>query len=199
MSIWTRPKRRGRPICGKSAARPVENPWTLFCRRSRKDLSPFATSERVARQVPPEFRTWVKLILTQIMQDTCNHYGACIMADNLTRAQRRRTMQAIRAWNTKPEIITRKFLRAHGLRFRLHDASLPGVPDVVLRKYRTVIFIHGCFWHQHGCARSVLPKSRQSYWHPKLENNARRHAWGLPSALNAVASGRSCRPTNSIG
>jgi len=97
------------------------------------------------------------------------------MADNLTGAQRRRTMQAIRAKNTKPEIITRQFLHREGFRFRLHDRSLPGVPDVVLKKYRTAIFIHGCFWHQHGCRRSVLPKSRRSYWFPKLAANVQRH------------------------
>jgi len=97
------------------------------------------------------------------------------MADNLTGAQRRRTMQAIRAKNTKPEIITRQFLHREGFRFRLHDRSLPGVPDVVLKKYRTAIFIHGCFWNQHGCRRSVLPKSRRSYWFPKLAANVQRH------------------------
>ena len=99
-----------------------------------------------------------------------------IMADNLTSIQRRRNMQAIRSKNTTPELLVRKFLHAEGFRFRLHDRSLPGCPDIVLKRHGVLIFVHGCFWHQHGCGRSVLPKTRASYWHPKLQNNVRRHA-----------------------
>lgn len=97
------------------------------------------------------------------------------MPDKYSPQQRSRNMRAIRSANTKPELAVRKFLHANGLRYRLHLSSLPGRPDVVLKRHRTVIFVHGCFWHQHGCARSTLPKSRQSYWHPKLMRNVKRY------------------------
>ena len=98
------------------------------------------------------------------------------MADNHTAMQRSRNMQAIRSTNTRPELVVRKLLHARGFRYRLHDRSLPGSPDIVLKSYRTAIFVHGCFWHQHGCSRSSLPKSHQNYWHPKLSRNVQRHA-----------------------
>jgi DNA mismatch endonuclease (patch repair protein) len=97
-----------------------------------------------------------------------------MMPDNLTKEQRRRTMQLIQSKNTTAELRTRSFLHALGFRFRLHDQSLPGKPDIVLRKHRTVIFVHGCFWHQHGCARCVVPKTNQTYWIPKLQANVAR-------------------------
>ena len=96
------------------------------------------------------------------------------MPDNLTAEQRRRTMQSIQSKNTKSELRTRSFLHAMGFRFRLHDHSLPGKPDIVLKKHRTAVFVHGCFWHQHGCARSVVPKTNQTYWIPKLQANVAR-------------------------
>ncbi|WP_456649645.1 MULTISPECIES: very short patch repair endonuclease [unclassified Bradyrhizobium] len=97
------------------------------------------------------------------------------MVDTHTGLQRRRNMQAIRSTNTRPELVVRSLLHARGFRYRLHVRSLPGRPDIVLKRYRTAIFVHGCFWHQHGCPRSSLPKSRKSYWHPKLSNNVERH------------------------
>lgn len=69
------------------------------------------------------------------------------MADVHTKAQRRFNMQQIKGKDTKPEMVVRRFLHAHGYRYRLHDRKLPGKPDIVLRKYNTLIFIHGCFWH----------------------------------------------------
>lgn len=98
------------------------------------------------------------------------------MVDNLTLEQRRRNMRAIRSKDTIPEVLVRKFLHGSGFRYRLHVRSLPGSPDLVLKRYATVVFVHGCFWHQHGCARNAVPKSRKQYWKPKLENNVRRHA-----------------------
>ncbi len=81
-------------------------------------------------------------------------------------------MSRIRAKNTKPEIRVRKFLHDFGYRFRLYIKSLPGKPDIVLKKYKTVIFVHGCFWHGHkGCKYFVIPKTRQEYWIPKIQNN----------------------------
>ena len=84
-------------------------------------------------------------------------------------------MSLIRSANTAPEIIVRKLLYSLGCRFRLHKKDLPGKPDIVLKKYKTVIFVHGCFWHQHKrCKRSNIPKSNTSYWKPKLSNNIKR-------------------------
>lgn len=79
-------------------------------------------------------------------------------------------MSRIRGKDTKPEMIVRKFLFANGFRYRLHDKKLPGKPDLVLRKYNTVIFVHGCFWHGHdGCKYFQLPKTRSEWWKAKIE------------------------------
>ena len=97
------------------------------------------------------------------------------MADKLTPEQRHRCMSRIRGRNTKPELIVRKFLFARGIRYRIHVRRLPGCPDIVLRKYRTVIFVNGCFWHGHeGCRYYVLPKSNTAFWQNKIERNRRR-------------------------
>lgn len=83
-------------------------------------------------------------------------------------------MAGIRGKNTKPEIIIRKGLHSLGFRFRLHDKRLPGTPDIVLPRYRAVIFVHGCFWHGHGCHLFKQPKSRSEFWAPKIESNKAR-------------------------
>ena len=84
-------------------------------------------------------------------------------------------MSLIRAKNTTPEIIVRSILHRLGFRFRLHRNDLTGKPDIVLKKYRAVIFVHGCFWHQHKfCKRANIPKSNRKYWIPKLARNAER-------------------------
>ena len=94
------------------------------------------------------------------------------MTDVHTPAVRSYNMSRIRGKDTKPEIIVRKFLHSKGLRFRLHSKELPGKPDVVLRKYYTVIFINGCFWHGHkGCRYFILPKTRSEWWLNKIERN----------------------------
>lgn len=94
------------------------------------------------------------------------------MADTHSPAIRSYNMSRIRAKDTKPEIIVRKFLYSLGYRYRLHVKHLPGTPDVVLPKYRTLIFVHGCFWHGHkGCKKFVMPQSRQDYWIEKILNN----------------------------
>ena len=81
-------------------------------------------------------------------------------------------MSRIRGKNTKPEIVVRKYLFSKGLRFRLHDKKLLGKPDLVFPKYRTVVFVHGCFWHGHeNCKYFVLPKTRQEWWLDKLNKN----------------------------
>jgi DNA mismatch endonuclease (patch repair protein) len=95
--------------------------------------------------------------------------------DNLSPQQRSLNMAAIRSRNTKPEKIVRSLLHSLGFRFRIHHKSLPGKPDIVLPKYQTVVFVHGCFWHQHpGCKRCTQPSSNTSYWVPKLAGNVSR-------------------------
>lgn len=95
--------------------------------------------------------------------------------DKLTKEQRHRNMVAIRGKNTKPELLVRKFLFGRGFRYRLNDSRLPGHPDVVLRKYRTVIFVNGCFWHGHdNCRYFRLPKTNVDFWKAKIERNKKR-------------------------
>lgn len=99
------------------------------------------------------------------------------MPDNLTAEQRRQNMAAIRSRNTKPETAVRSIIHRLGFRFRLHVGSLPGKPDIVLNKYCSVVFVHGCFWHRHkGCRRCATPKSNQKYWNAKLAGNVKRDA-----------------------
>jgi DNA mismatch endonuclease, patch repair protein len=84
-------------------------------------------------------------------------------------------MSRIRSSDTGPEMAVRRALHAAGYRFRLHHSDLPGKPDIVLPRHKVVIFVHGCFWHQHGCSRAAIPKTRKEYWVPKLQRNVRRH------------------------
>lgn len=94
------------------------------------------------------------------------------MADVHTLEVRSYNMSMIRGKNTKPEIIVRKVLHSKGFRFRLHSKELPGKPDIVLPKYNTVIFIHGCFWHGHkNCKFFVVPKTRTKWWLNKINGN----------------------------
>ena len=89
--------------------------------------------------------------------------------------QRSRNMSAIKSKNTKPEIKVRKLLHSMGYRFRLHSKDLPGSPDIVLPKYQTVIFVHGCFWHRHeNCKYASTPKTRKEFWNKKFTENKKR-------------------------
>ena len=89
--------------------------------------------------------------------------------------QRSRNMSAIKSKNTKPEIKVRKVLHSMGYRFRLYSKDLPGSPDIVLPKYKTVIFVHGCFWHRHkNCKYASTPKTRQEFWEAKFRENINR-------------------------
>ncbi|MDL2297966.1 DNA mismatch endonuclease Vsr [Synergistaceae bacterium OttesenSCG-928-D05] len=96
------------------------------------------------------------------------------MTDNLDKETRHYNMTRIKSINTAPEIIVRKFLFSKGFRFRINDKRFHGKPDIVLPKYRTVIFVHGCFWHSHNCKKFVLPKSNVTYWSEKLNRNKTR-------------------------
>lgn len=102
------------------------------------------------------------------------------MPDVLTPFQRHKCMSLIRGKNTKPELVVRKYLYAHGYRYRLHVNCLPGKPDIVLKRLHTIIFVNGCFWHGHifedgtSCRYFVMPKSRQSFWSNKITRNQER-------------------------
>lgn len=97
------------------------------------------------------------------------------MADVHDKATRSYNMSRIRGKDTKPEMLVRRFLHSHGFRYRLHDKKLPGKPDIILPKYKTVIFIHGCFWHGHkGCSYFVVPKTRTEWWLEKIMSNVKR-------------------------
>lgn len=96
------------------------------------------------------------------------------MADNHTKEQRSMNMSHIRSTNSKPEEKVRKYLFAHGLRYRKNVRDLPGCPDIVLPKYKTIVFVNGCFWHHHDCGRFVWPASNEEYWHKKIDRNVQR-------------------------
>ncbi len=94
------------------------------------------------------------------------------MADSLTRAQRSARMRKIRNRDTTPELLVRRSLHALGYRFQVSGRGMPGQPDIVFRRRRKVIFVHGCFWHSHeGCSIAHIPKTRQDYWRGKFEAN----------------------------
>jgi DNA mismatch endonuclease (patch repair protein) len=97
------------------------------------------------------------------------------MTDVLTNEQRSRNMAAIRGKNTKPEMRVRSLLHSLGYRFRLHRKDLPGKPDIVLPKYQTAVFVHGCFWHSHDCRYGrVMPATRPEFWAEKRRRNVER-------------------------
>ena len=96
------------------------------------------------------------------------------MADNHSKEVRSMNMSHIRSKNTKPEEKVRKYLFSKGFRYRKNVRNLPGCPDIVLPKYKTVIFVNGCFWHKHDCPRFVWPTSNEEYWIPKITRNVER-------------------------
>ena len=99
------------------------------------------------------------------------------MTDTLNEQQRHYNMSRIRSKDTKPEEIVRKYLFSKGLRFRKNDRRYPGHPDVVLPKYKTVVFVNGCFWHRHeGCRYASIPATNREYWNQKFERNVERDA-----------------------
>ena len=107
------------------------------------------------------------------------------MADVKTPEQRSRNMAAIKGKDTKPEMIVRKYLFSRGLRFRVQVRKLPGTPDIVLPKYKTAIFVNGCFWHGHeGCKYFRLPKSNVEFWKEKIERNIERDRESMQALLD---------------
>jgi DNA mismatch endonuclease (patch repair protein) len=109
------------------------------------------------------------------------------MADVHNKKTRSYNMSQIKATNTKPEMLARKFLHANGFRYSLHKKTLPGKPDIVLSKYKTIIFIHGCFWHGHtSCKYFVVPKTRTKWWLNKINTNKANDE----KAVKALRKGR---------
>jgi DNA mismatch endonuclease (patch repair protein) len=106
------------------------------------------------------------------------------MTDTVDRETRSRMMSSVRAKDTRLELEVRRRLFFKGFRYRLHEKDLPGTPDMVLSKYQSVVFVHGCFWHYHGCHLSSIPRTRRSWWKKKLEANAKRDAGALSELLN---------------
>lgn len=107
------------------------------------------------------------------------------MIDRLDAERRSRLMQKVGTKDTGPEKAVRSMLHRLGYRFRLHRKDLPGTPDIVFPSRKLVIFVHGCFWHSHGCSKGQLPKSRLDYWGPKLCANTERDARNV-AALRAT-------------
>lgn len=108
------------------------------------------------------------------------------MSDRLSPQQRHKCMSHIHSKATKPELVVRKWLWAHGYRYRLNVKSVPGKPDIVMRKYRTAIFVNGCFWHGHkDCKLFVLPKTNTEFWLNKIEYNRARDQKNCDTLVNA--------------
>lgn len=106
------------------------------------------------------------------------------MVDKLTAERRSANMARIRSKDTKPEMVVRKLVHSMGYRYQLHRQDLPGKPDLVFGPRKKVIFVHGCFWHQHDCREGRIPDSRREYWEPKLLGNVERDRQAI-SALKA--------------
>ena len=97
------------------------------------------------------------------------------MTDSITSTQRHANMAAIHGKDTKPEMVVRRYLWGHGFRYRINHPRLPGKPDIVMRKYRTCIFVNGCFWHGHeGCRYYTIPKTNTEFWVNKVKRNKER-------------------------
>lgn len=112
----------------------------------------------------------IKITLYLIKIETC-----FLMTDIHSKEVRSYNMSMVRGKNTQPEITVRKYLFNHGFRYRINVLNLPGKPDIVLKKYETVIFINGCFWHGHtNCSRSALPKTRTAWWSDKIQRTKER-------------------------
>lgn len=130
------------------------------------------------------------------------------MIDVVDAATRSRMMSGIRGKDTRPEMILRRGLHARGFRFRLHDRRLPGTPDIVLPARRAVIFVHGCYWHGHGCHLFRLPATRREFWQAKIEGNVARDAaaesalvaggWRVLTVWECALKGRERLPVEAV-
>ncbi|WP_241494473.1 very short patch repair endonuclease [Pseudomonas asplenii] len=108
------------------------------------------------------------------------------MMDTISAKERSNIMSRVKSKNTRPEMFIRRMLHRAGFRYRLHDTTLPGKPDIVFPRKRKIIFVNGCFWHRHeGCKQAKIPKSNQVFWHAKLEGNKMRDKCNLRELHNA--------------
>lgn len=99
--------------------------------------------------------------------------------DTVDKITRSKIMGSVRQRNTGPEVLLRKALHRLGFRYRLNDKKLPGSPDIVLSRYRAVIFVHGCFWHRHGCKKTTTPSTRKKFWEAKFRANINRDSQNI--------------------
>lgn len=106
------------------------------------------------------------------------------MVDIVSAAARSRMMSAVRSRNTAPEVAIRRGLHSRGFRYRLHVRALPGSPDIVLPKWRTVLFVHGCFWHGHTCHLFRLPATRREWWRDKIDGNIARDSLAVEALMS---------------
>jgi len=130
------------------------------------------------------------------------------MADILTVEQRRKCMSSIRRENTIPELLLRSALHKSGLRYRLHDKNLPGSPDIVFPKFHVVLFVHGCYWHSHGCYKSSVPESKRDFWIKKFKANQERdqhnvksiqgQGWRVIIVWECALKGKTSLPISSV-
>ena len=128
--------------------------------------------------------------------------------DTVDKETRSRIMASVGQKNTGAETALRCALHAVGLRYRLHDRKLPGSPDLVFSRYRAVIFVHGCYWHSHGCYKSTVPKSRREFWQDKFEANRERDArnvrllrdqgWRVLTVWECVLKGKTAEPAEDV-
>ena len=106
------------------------------------------------------------------------------MVDNLSPEQRSRLMSRVRGKDTQPEMVVRRLAHRLGYRFRLHLRDLPGSPDLVFPGRRKVVFVHGCYWHRHGCKKTTTPKSNTQFWQKKFDDNVKRDQKNLDDLAN---------------
>ena len=106
------------------------------------------------------------------------------MPDNLSKEARSNLMRRVKRKNTVPELLVRRELHARGLRFRVCAAALPGSPDIVFPRWRVALFVHGCFWHGHGCRQGRMPSSNRDYWVKKIEGNRERDSRKAAELVN---------------
>ncbi|WP_271611553.1 very short patch repair endonuclease [Bradyrhizobium sp. CCBAU 21360] len=128
--------------------------------------------------------------------------------DTVTPEVRSKIMASVGQKNTGAELLLRRALHRRGLRYRLHDTSLPGSPDLVFPRFRAVIFVHGCYWHYHGCYRSTVPKTRTAFWSKKFASNKLRDArkiralrssgWRVMTVWECTIRGKSAQPIELI-
>ncbi len=139
------------------------------------------------RQYPEVRRSYqTEGMATSLSWPILTRYGPCVV-DTLNPAERSRRMALIRSKGTKPELFVRRLVHRMGYRYRLHAPELPGKPDLVFRRRKRAIFVHGCFWHRHpdpACKIARLPKSRPEFWVEKLSGNRERDAIQLAALEN---------------